>query len=182
VTYLNFETKLVHESPEIGNQNRVYVQVHNRGPLAAHNVTVKVMAAGASGGLPDLPADFWATWPNSAGDANWTPVGSPQNIATLEPLRPTVLEWTPLSAPTPLHAGGRRQSFRSDPHAAKVNDIASGTGDSGSGKNLHLVNPRMCSCRYRCTRHPDSPSCANAAAVVRPSDWAYDAVLRSAAF
>jgi len=93
VNYLNFETRLVHESPEKGNQNRVYVQVHNRGPLPANNVTVKIMTAGASAGLPDLPADFWTAWPNSAGNANWTPVGAPQTIATLDPLRPTVLQW-----------------------------------------------------------------------------------------
>ena len=93
VNYLNFETKLIHENPEKGNQNRVYVQVHNRGPLPSHNVTVKIMTAGASAGLPDLPADFWSAWPNSAGDANWTPVGAPQTIATVEPLRPTVLQW-----------------------------------------------------------------------------------------
>jgi len=30
VNYLTFETKLVHEHPEKGDQNRVYVQVHNR--------------------------------------------------------------------------------------------------------------------------------------------------------
>jgi photosystem II stability/assembly factor-like uncharacterized protein len=91
--YLGFETKLTHENPEKGNQNRVYVQVHNRGPLPASNVTVKIMTAGASAGLPDLPADFWSTWPNSAGDVNWTPVGAPQAIGTLEPLRPAVLQW-----------------------------------------------------------------------------------------
>jgi hypothetical protein len=93
VNYLNFETRLIHESPEIGNQNRVYVQVHNRGPLPANDVTVKVMTAGASAGLPDLPADFWTAWPNSMGDANWTPVGTPQTIPSLDALRPTVLEW-----------------------------------------------------------------------------------------
>jgi len=98
--YLAFETRLVHESAEKGNQNRVYVQVHNRGPLAASQVTVKVMAAGASLGLPDLPADFWSAWPNSAGDANWTPIGSPQTLASLEPLRPAVLQWDWTPAPS----------------------------------------------------------------------------------
>jgi hypothetical protein len=93
LNYYNFETKLIHENPEKGNQNRVYVQIHNRGPLPATNVTVKIMTAAASAGLPDLPADFWTTWPNSAGDANWTPVGTPQTIAALDPLRPTVLQW-----------------------------------------------------------------------------------------
>jgi hypothetical protein len=93
VNYLNFETRLQHKNPERGHQNKVYVQVHNRGPLAATDVTVKIMVAGASAGLPNLPADFWATWPNSAGDTRWSPVGAPQTIPTLEPLRPTVLEW-----------------------------------------------------------------------------------------
>ncbi len=146
VNYLNFETKLFHESPEIGNQNRVYVQVHNRGPLAANNVTVKIMAAGATGGLPDLPADFWTTWPNSAGDANWTPVGSPQTIATLAPLRPTVLEWTW----TPQVGADAHSCMLvvvdspSDPipETAKVHDIGQlVTGEKRVGlKNLHLVN------------------------------------------
>jgi hypothetical protein len=91
--YLRFETKLVHEHADKGNQNRVYVQVHNRGPLPASNVTVKLMVASASAGLPPLPSDFWTAWPNSAGDTNWTPLGAPQIIATLEPLRPIVTQW-----------------------------------------------------------------------------------------
>lgn len=146
VNYLNFETKLVHENPEKGNQNRVYVQVHNRGPLTATDVTVTVMTAGASAGLPDLPADFWTTWPNSAGDANWTPVGSPQTIATLEPMRPTVLEWTW----TPPIAADAHTCMLvvvdspSDPipNAAKVFEIGQlVTGEKRVGlKNLHVVN------------------------------------------
>ena len=146
VDYLSFETRLVHESPEKGNQNRVYVQVHNRGPLVANDVTVKVMAAGASAGLPDLPADFWSTWPNSAGDANWTPVGSPQSIATLEPLRPTVLEWT--WTPSPAADAHTCLIVVADspsdpiPASAKVFDTASlVTSEKHVGlKNLHVVN------------------------------------------
>jgi hypothetical protein len=146
VNYLGFETKLVHESPEAGNQNRVYVQVHNRGPVAAADVTVKIMVAGASAGLPDLPADFWTAWPNSPGDANWTAVGSPQTIATLEPLRPTVLEWTwtpPVGADTHTCMLVVVDS-PSDPipTAAKVFDIAQlVTAEKRAGlKNLHVVN------------------------------------------
>lgn len=147
VNYLNFETKLVHEHPEKGNQNRVYVQVHNRGPLPANNVTVKIMTAGASAGLPDLPADFWTAWPNSAGDANWMPVGAPKTIATLEPLRPTVLQWdwTP-------PAGADTHSCMlvvidspSDPIPASTKAIFNigqlVTTEKRVGlKNLHLVN------------------------------------------
>jgi len=147
VNYLNFETKLIHENPEKGNQNRVYVQVHNRGPLPANNVTVKIMTAGASAGLPDLPADFWSSWPNSAGNANWTPVGTPQAIAALEPLRPTVLQWnwTP-------PAGADAHSCMlvvidspSDPIPASTKAIFNigqlVTTEKRAGlKNLHVVN------------------------------------------
>jgi hypothetical protein len=146
VDYLRFETKLTVESPEIGNSNRVYVQVHNRGPLPATDVVVKVMTAGASAGLPDLPTDFWTAWPNSAGDANWTPVDNPQTIGTLEPLRPTVLEWTwtpPLGADTHTCMLVVVDSGADPiPEAARVFDVAQlVTGEKRVGlKNLHLVN------------------------------------------
>ncbi len=147
VNYLNFETRLVHENPEKGNQNRVYVQVHNRGPQPATNVTVKIMTAGASLGLPDLPADFWSAWPNSTGGAHWTPVGTPQTIATLEPLRPTVLQWdwTP-----PLGADAHSCMLvvidsPSDPVPAATKAVFNiaqlVTTEKRAGlKNLHVVN------------------------------------------
>jgi hypothetical protein len=146
VNYLNFETKLQHENPEKGNQNKVYVQVHNRGPLPATDVTMKIMVAGASAGLPDLPVDFWTSWPASAGDANWTAVGSPQTIATLEPLRPTVLEWdwTPPAGADAHSCVLVVIDSPSDPipAAAKVFDIAQLVpGEKHVGlKNLHIVN------------------------------------------
>jgi hypothetical protein len=147
VNYLNFETKLVHEHPEKGNQNRVYVQVHNRGPRPATNVTVKIMTAGASAGLPDLPADFWSTWPNSAGDAHWTPVGAPQTIAILEPLRPTVLQWdwTPPAAADSHSCMLLVIDSPSDPLPAATKAIFGiaqlVTTEKRVGlKNLHLVN------------------------------------------
>ena len=147
VNYLSFETRLTHEHPEKGNQNRVYVQVHNRGPLPATNVTVKIMTAGASAGLPDLPADFWSTWPNCLGDANWTPVGSPQTIATLEPLRPAVLQWNwnppsgadthscmliVIDSPSDPIASGTKTIFNIGQLVTTVKHVGL--------KNLHLVN------------------------------------------
>ena len=147
VNYLNFETRLTLEDPEKGNQNRVYVQVHNRGPLPANNVTVKIMAAGASAGLPDLPADFWSAWPNSAGDANWTPVGTPQTIATLEALRPAVLEWdwTPPASADAHTCMLAVIDSPSDPIPASTKTIFDigqlVTSEKHAGlKNLHVVN------------------------------------------
>jgi hypothetical protein len=123
------------------------VQVHNRGPLPALNVTVKVMTAGASAGLPDLPGDFWSAWPNSAGDANWTPVGTPKNIATLEPLRPAVLQWdwTPAASADAHSCMLVVIDSLSDPIPASTKTIFNigelVTTEKHIGlKNLHVVN------------------------------------------
>lgn len=145
--YLNFETRLIHEDPEKGNQNRVYVQVHNRGPLAASNVTVKIMVAGASAGLPSLPANYWTTWPNCPGDANWTAVGAAKTIAVLDPLRPAVLRWDWMPDP----AADTHTCMLvvvdspSDPIPASTKAIFDIwqliTSEKRAGlKNLHLVN------------------------------------------
>jgi hypothetical protein len=147
VNYFYFETKLIHENPEKGNQNRVYVQVHNRGPLPAKKVTVKIMTAGASAGLPALPADFWSAWPNCAGDSNWRPVGAPKTIAMLEPLRPTVLQWdwTPPASADTHSCMLVVVDSPSDPIPAStktVFDIGQlVTTEKRAGlKNLHVVN------------------------------------------
>jgi hypothetical protein len=147
VNYLNFETRLTHENPEKGNQNRVYVQLHNRGPLPANDITVKVMTAGASAGLPDLPPDFWSAWPNSAGDAHWTPVGAPQTIATLEPLRPAVLQWdwTPAASADAHSCMLVVVDSPTDPIPATTKAIFNigqlVTTEKRAGlKNLHVVN------------------------------------------
>jgi hypothetical protein len=79
------------------NANRLYVQVHNRGPLPAHNVKVKVLFADASAGLPVLPTDFWASYPNDWSAATvWNtvdPVVPFQTVPTLSPHTPVVLRW-----------------------------------------------------------------------------------------
>jgi len=108
---------------------------------------VKIMTAGASAGLPDLPSDFWSAWPNSAGDANWSPVGAPQTIATLEPLRPTVLQWdwTPAPAADSHSCMLVVIDSPSDPVPATTKAIFNiaqlVTTEKRAGlKNLHLVN------------------------------------------
>jgi hypothetical protein len=102
VDYLAFENKLQHRNAQRGKTNRVYVQVHNRGFAAGANVTVKVLYADASAGLPPLPADFWTTFPNdSSNTTHWKPIGTAKVIPSLSPTEPTVLEWdwnTPMTA------------------------------------------------------------------------------------
>jgi hypothetical protein len=79
------------------NLNRLYIQVHNRGPMPTNNVKVKALWADASAGLPALPADFWTSYPNDWTAASaWTTVDATvpfQTIPTLLPHTPKVLMW-----------------------------------------------------------------------------------------
>lgn len=94
VDYVAYETKLQHRNAQRGNINRVYVKVNNRGFAPGSNVTVKLLYANASAGLPPLPPDFWTAFPaNSANTVNWTPVGAAKTIVTLSATEPTILEW-----------------------------------------------------------------------------------------
>ena len=64
------------ENPQAEAVNRVYVRVHNRGPIPADSVTVKLHWAYAGAGLPALPADFWTLFPGDSPDTTrWHPLG-----------------------------------------------------------------------------------------------------------
>ena len=94
VDYVAFESKLEHRNPQRGRVNRVYVQLHNRGIKPATNVTVKVMYADASAGLPKLPPDFWKAFPGDSIDiTQWKPIGAAKTILSLSPTKPAILEW-----------------------------------------------------------------------------------------
>lgn len=98
---VEFDRDLLHDDPVRTQVNHVYVQVHNRGPFDAHNVTVKILWAEPSAGLPAFPTDFWTNYPNDSSDTSvWHPIGSFQTISVLEPTRPVVLswDWTPPAA------------------------------------------------------------------------------------
>jgi hypothetical protein len=102
VDYIAFENRLQHRNAERGNVNRVYVQVHNRGFASGTNVTVKLLFANASAGLPPLPSDFWTAFPNDSSSTTiWTPIGTAKVIPSLSPTEPAILEWdwtTPTAA------------------------------------------------------------------------------------
>ena len=94
VDYLAFEAKLEHRNAQRGRVNRLYVQVHNRGIQPANNVTVKILYATASAGLPPLPGDFWTAFPGDSIDTtNWKPIGSAKMIPVLSNTKPEILEW-----------------------------------------------------------------------------------------
>ena len=65
------------ENPIAEAVNRVFVRVHNRGPITADSVTVKLQWAYAGAGLPALPPDFWTLFPgNSPDTTHWHPLGT----------------------------------------------------------------------------------------------------------
>jgi hypothetical protein len=66
--------------------------VHNRG-IAPGDLTVKILYADATSGLPMLPGDFWTAFPgNSANTSVWTPIGAAQT-KTVGTTEPAVFEW-----------------------------------------------------------------------------------------
>jgi len=93
VDYFTFETLLQHTDTQRGVVNRVYVQVHNRGIQTASNVTVKILYADASPGLPNLPSDFWTAFPGNGNQTFWKAIGAAKTIPSLSPRRPEILEW-----------------------------------------------------------------------------------------
>lgn len=64
------------EEPEIGKAMRVHVRLRNRGPYAIESVDLKLLKAIVADGYPELPSDFWATFPGShTATSDWKPAG-----------------------------------------------------------------------------------------------------------
>jgi len=146
VDYLIYETLLRHSDTQRGVTNRVYVQIHNRGIQTANNVTVKILYADASPGLPNLPSDFWTAFPGNGNQTFWKAIGSAKVIPNLSPRHPEILEWDWVP---PLSASSHScllivVDCPSDPIPAgnKVFDIGTlVTQEKRVGlKNLHVIN------------------------------------------
>jgi photosystem II stability/assembly factor-like uncharacterized protein len=93
--YLGFAV-LEHRTPRRRRVNRVYVQVHNRGPQRATGARVRAFHADASAGLPPLPADFWLSghpFEGTPDTTDWRPVGSTIELGVIEPAEPAVAMW-----------------------------------------------------------------------------------------
>jgi hypothetical protein len=67
-----------HENPVSAEVNKVYVRVHNRGPVPANSVTVKLHWTFAGTALPALATDFWTAFPAdpTATPNPWTSLGA----------------------------------------------------------------------------------------------------------
>ena len=147
VDYTVFESRLEHRNPKRGNVNRIYTQIHNRGVSDAVNVTVKILYADASAGLPPLPSDFWSIFPGNSSDTTiWRPIGNAQVILSLSPTMPAILEWewtTPPDAATHSCLLVVTDSTSNPiPTANKVLNVANlVSNEKHVGlKNLHVVN------------------------------------------
>jgi subtilisin family serine protease len=76
VTGADFES-LIDEMPSdvAGDINRVYVRVHNRGPVTDSSVTVMLHWTQLGTALPALPSDFWTAFPADSSDTmQWHPL------------------------------------------------------------------------------------------------------------
>jgi subtilisin family serine protease len=66
---------LVAETPEVGVRSRIYVRVRNRGPKTVPLADLKVHYATFADTFPDLPADFWTSFPaDSSNTSVWHPL------------------------------------------------------------------------------------------------------------
>jgi len=142
-----FASGLVHENALRNRTVRVYVQVHNRGPMAATNLAVKVFYASAALGLPNLPAGFWTNFPNNAlaPSSPWQPIAPAKLVPSLECGRPSVVsfDWTVPAAQAGHSCLLAIASAQNDSIAtAELNVGALVTGQQKCGlKNLVVVDP-----------------------------------------
>jgi photosystem II stability/assembly factor-like uncharacterized protein len=60
---VEFDEDIQHEEPAPG-RSHIFVQIHNRGPFEATGVRLVALWADAGSGIPDLPEDFWAGFPD----------------------------------------------------------------------------------------------------------------------
>jgi photosystem II stability/assembly factor-like uncharacterized protein len=92
-----FFAGLTHENGQRNRKVRVYVHLHNRGPIPAQNAAVKVFFADASLGLPDLPTNFWTNFPNNSLPSNspWKAIAAHEIVPLIETECPQVVgfEW-----------------------------------------------------------------------------------------
>jgi hypothetical protein len=99
VDYVKFEHRLQNRNPKRGRWCNIYVQIHDRGiqPIVK-DVIVKLCYANLNGTYPDLPPDFWTSFPNNTFDTTyWKPIGEyktiPNGSKILTNTEPTILTW-----------------------------------------------------------------------------------------
>jgi hypothetical protein len=78
-----------------GSTSRLYAEVMNRGPVDATNVKIRAFYASKTGTTyPDLPANFWTSFPDSDPDVTvWKSFGDMKTLGTVRPGQPKVATW-----------------------------------------------------------------------------------------
>ena len=115
VDYVKFEYRIKAKKPKRNRENRIYVQIHNRGIKSVGNqpedrVSIKLLYANVVNSpdegittpfipkLPDIPQDFWDEFSNESADlGSWKQIGKikylPEGPKTLTNVEPTVVCW-----------------------------------------------------------------------------------------
>ncbi|AHG92321.1 hypothetical protein J421_4786 (plasmid) [Gemmatirosa kalamazoonensis] len=144
---VQFAAGLLDERPARGQSVRVYVQVHNRGRLAAQQVAVRVFFVGGSATLPGLPNGFWTAFPSNVvpAAAPWQPVAPHRVIDRIESGRSAVVgfDWS-----VPMTIGSAVAllaivSAGNDPITAGSLDVGDLVRNSRQCalRNLAVINP-----------------------------------------
>ena len=104
--------------PRHGADNRIFLEVNNRGPKTATNTKARLFFAAKDEGTAfgDLPPDFWAKFPDNdpADTSTWKPMAPAQTIAALRPAEPVILtfSWSPPRQSRPHRDSGCRHLAR----------------------------------------------------------------------
>jgi hypothetical protein len=146
-----------------GDQVWVHVQVHNRAPNPAANVSVWAIYCNAAAGVPSLAASasagnafpFWSQFgaggvitPNLPADSPWTSVGVPRVLSGIDAAHPQIASW---NITVPVLPGGNPGHYCM---AVFVHSAASPINETGLSvdaitaanrqigqKNLHIGPP-----------------------------------------
>jgi photosystem II stability/assembly factor-like uncharacterized protein len=92
VDFVAFEEQRRNDAKTAHGLTHVYVQVHQRGPVSASNVLVRLYVAPVAddGTIPDLPAGFWSTPDKPPAGSAWSVVQRGVPLTGLETGRPQV--------------------------------------------------------------------------------------------
>lgn len=87
IDYLGFATLAGGVGVHHKDAAEVHIRVHNRGPVPATNVAVGASWANADGTVPQLPSNFFASFPGSAPPTGggWTSLGGIVSIPRIPP-------------------------------------------------------------------------------------------------
>jgi len=142
-----FAAGLRHENPQRNRTVRVFVQVHNRGINPALNVAVKIFYAASAVALPNLPTNFWNSFPNNVLPASspWKQIGPHRVVPRVEAGGASIIafDWmVPATAPAQISLLSITTADNDSISTAELNIAGLVTNNKKCGlKNMAVVNP-----------------------------------------